>query len=118
VDYRPEAARWAQIGDVLRHGPDVVALTQDYGSRLAYWGWQNAVIWPNSGDIDYRDVRGGSFDFESRFAHLTKDMQYFLVTDFDELNRQPELKQRLAGFSVFAQGDGYVIYDLSDPVHP
>jgi hypothetical protein len=45
-------------------------------------------------------------------------MQYFLVTDFDELNRQPELKQRLARFSVFAQGDGYVIYDLSDPVHP
>lgn len=117
VDYRPEAARWAQIGEELGHGPDVVALTQDYGSRLAYWGWQNAVIWPNSGDIDYREVRGSSFDFESAFAHLTKDMRFFLVTDFDELNRQPELKQRLAGSSVFAQGDGYVIYDLNAPVH-
>ncbi|MBI1793532.1 MAG: glycosyltransferase family 39 protein [Chloroflexi bacterium] len=116
ADYRPQAALWAQIGDALGHGSGVVALTQDYGSRLAYWGWQNAAIWPNSGAISYIDLRGDSFDSKSDFANLTKNKSYFLVTDFEELNRQPYLKQMLQGFSVFAQGDGYVIYDLNAPV--
>jgi hypothetical protein len=116
VDYRPQAAMWAQIGDVLGHGPNVVALTQDYGSRLAYWGWQNAIIWPNSGDIDYHDVRGGAFKFPELFSRLTTGNTYFLVTDFAELDRQPGLKERLAGFTIWAQGDGFTIYDLQKPI--
>ena len=112
VDYRPEAAMWAQIGDTLGHGGGVVALTQDYGSRLAYWGWQDAGIWPNSGDIDYQGVRGGSFEFNKTFDGLAKDQFFFLVTDFAELNRQPQLKAKLTSFAIYAQGDGYVIYNL------
>ncbi len=118
VDYRPQAEMWAQIGDLLDHGPNVVALTQDYGSRLAYWGWQNAVIWPNSGDIDYHDVRGGSIKFPELFARLTTGNTYFLVTDFAELNRQPDLKSRLAGYAVWAQSDEYIVYDLQKPMTP
>lgn len=116
VNYRPQEAMWVQLGDLLGHGPNVVALTQDYGSRLAYWGWQNAIIWPNSGDIDYHDVRGGSLQFAELFSRLTTGNTYFLVTDFLELARQPDLKARLSGFAVWAQGDGYVIYDLQQPV--
>ena len=112
VDYRPEAAMWAQIGDTLGHGGGVVALAQDYGSRLAYWGWQDAGIWPNSGDIDYQGVRGGSFEFNKTFDGLAKDQFFFLVTDFAELNRQPQLKAKLTSFAIYAQGDGYVIYNL------
>ena len=107
---------WAQIGNDLNHMGGVVALTQDYGSRLAYWGWQDANIWPNSGDIDYQSVRGGSFDFNKTFNELTKDQLFFLVTDFAELNRQPQLKERLVGFSVYAQGDGYIIFNLQKPI--
>ncbi len=113
VDYRPEAAMWAQIGDLLGRGSGVVALTQDYGSRLAYWGWSNPAIWPNSGDIDYHDVRGATFDFKRTFDDLTKNKRYFLVTDFVELNHQPDLKDQLAAYAVFQQGDGYIIYDLT-----
>jgi hypothetical protein len=116
VDYRPQAAMWALIGDTLNHGGGVVALTQDYGARLEYFGWQSAAIWPNSGDIDYHDERGASFAFDKTYNSLTKNKNFFLVTDFDELNRQPQLKEKLAGFSVFAQGDGYIIYDLNSPV--
>ncbi|HEX8991722.1 MAG TPA: glycosyltransferase family 39 protein [Anaerolineales bacterium] len=115
VDYRPQAAMWAQIGDLLGHRHNVAALTQDYGSRLAYWGWQDALIWPNSGDIDYHAVRGGPINLAERFQALTRGSKYFLVTDFTELDRQPDLKQRLAGYAVYAQGDGYVIYDLQRP---
>ena len=56
TNYRPQAGMWAEIGDRLDHGPNVVALTQDYGSRLAYWGWQNTVVWPYLGDFEYRQV--------------------------------------------------------------
>lgn len=116
VDYRPEAAMWAQIGDTLGHAGGVVALTQDYGSRLAYWGWQDAGIWPNSGDIDYQGVRGGSFNFNKTFNELIRNKQLFLVTDFNELDRQLQLKGQLVKFTVLAQGSGYVIYDLTAPV--
>ncbi len=116
VDYRPEAAMWAQIGDTLGHGSGVVALTQDYGARLAYWGWQDATIWPNSGDIDYKDVKGVSFNFDKTFNELTQGKHYFLVTDFAELDRQPQLKAQLTGYTIFVQSNGYTIYDLTAPV--
>ncbi len=118
VDYRPQAAMWAEIGDLLDHGPNVVALTQDYGSRLAYWGWLDAIVWPNSGDIDYHTARGASFDAQERFADLTNGNAFFLVTDFDELKRQPDLQSQLAGFVLYAQGDGYVIFDLQNQLKP
>lgn len=118
VDYRPQAAMWAQLGDLLGHGPNVVALTQDYGSRLAYWGWQNAIIWPNSGDRDYHEARGASIGFAELFDKLTVGNAFFLVTDFAELSRQPELKDRLTQYSVYAQGDGYIIYDLQSSRTP
>ena len=118
VDYRPQAAMWAEIGDRLSHGHNVVALTQDYGSRLAYWGWQDALIWPNSGDIDYHVARGGTVDLKERFQDMTHGNAFFLVTDFAELKRQPELKDELSGFAVYARGEGYTIFDLQKPVTP
>ncbi len=118
VDYRPQAAFWAEIGNVLNHGRNVVALTQDYGDPLAYWGWQDALIWPNSGDIDYHTARGASLDLDQQFQNMTRGEAYFLVTDFAELDRQPALKQNLAHFAVHAQGQGYIIYDLQRPLAP
>jgi hypothetical protein len=107
---------WSEVGDRLGHGPNVVALTQDYGARLAYWGWQNAIVWPSIGDAEYRRARGGQIDFEEQFDKLTLGNAYFLVTDFDELARQPDLEERLSRFAVFAKGDGFVIYDLEAPL--
>lgn len=119
VDYRPQAAYWAEIGRLLA-GENTVALTQDYGTRLIYWGWRSATYWPNSGDIYYHaDLRNGKSDFEEQFAVLTKKKRYFLVTDLDDLERQPWLKERLFGaYSLYAQGDGFLIFDLYLPVMP
>jgi len=113
VDYRPQAALWGEIGERLGHRSGVVALTQDYGSRLAYWGWQNAEIWPHSADLDYHTRRGAPLDFNALFEALAGSKGFFLVTDFAELKRQPQLEQRLAAYAIYAQGNGYVIYDLN-----
>ncbi|RJP55574.1 MAG: hypothetical protein C4583_00375 [Anaerolineaceae bacterium] len=111
ADYRPQAAFWNQIGETVR-GHRVVALTQDYGLPLAYWGWTGAANWPDSSDIEYHALRGGGQTFEKYFDRLTKNKDIFLVTDLADLKRQPDLQTRLSEFAIFAEGDGYIIYDL------
>ena len=117
VDYRPDAAMWQQIGETFDEGTRVIALTQDYGSRLQYWGWRTASTWPYTGDVGYANIRRGVFSFDDLFNKYSSKMRYFLVTDFDEFNRQPELKQRLTTtYPVVFQGDGYLIFDLKNPI--
>ncbi len=112
VDYRPQAAWWQEIGATLGREASVVALSQDYGLRLAYWGWVEAAVWPSSGDMYRAQVLGGGRDFEAFFEKMAGKKHFFLVTDMDDFARQPELQSLLAGYPVYAQGEGYVIYDL------
>jgi len=113
VDYRGEAAKWAAIGEALGHRGGVVGLTQDYGSRLNYWGWQAVTAWPNTGDLSYHQLRGSQREFDQLFDSLAAKKHYFLLTDFDELKIQPALQEKLySGYSIYLQGDDYVIFDL------
>ncbi|MFT3892295.1 MAG: glycosyltransferase family 39 protein [Anaerolineales bacterium] len=116
VDYRPQAAMWAEIGEKLDHKKNVAGLTQDYGSRLQYWGLTTAENWYTSGDEYYLEVRGGKRSFEKLFDDMMKRRDLFLVTDFNELNLQPELKARLATYQIFAEGEGYIIYNLRQAI--
>ncbi|RPI94423.1 MAG: hypothetical protein EHM40_06630 [Chloroflexi bacterium] len=117
-DYRPEAAMWAEIGAQFEPETRVLALTQDYGSRLQYWGWHTpASNWPYLGDTAYANIRNGIFTFDDLFDRQASKMKYFLVTDLEEFDRQAELKQRLFdSYPVYAEGDGYLIFDLKNPV--
>lgn len=112
VDYRPEAAMWAAIGEKLNYETKAVALTEDYGSRLQYFGWTSAAYWPASGDIYASDLRNIGFNFENEFPRRIQSKAFFLVTDFKDLKAQPQLQAQLATYPIFAQGEGYVIYDL------
>jgi hypothetical protein len=117
VDYRPEAAMWAEIGEQFDKRVRVIALTQDYGSRLQYWGWKTVSTWPYGGDTAFANIRAGVFTFDDLFNRYSSKMSYFLVTDFDEFNRQPQLKDRLFNFyPVYAEGNGYLIFDLKNPI--
>lgn len=112
VDYRPEAQMWAEISQKV-DGYNLAGLTQDYGSRIAYWGWRNITSWPTYGDLIYHDkLRNTQPDFEEQFANIAAKKDLFVVTDFNDLNRQPSLKHKLDGYPIFAEGEGYVIYDL------
>ena len=116
VDYRPQAAMWEEISGQLGAEARVIALTQDYGSRLEYWGWMTAVTWPYVGDLNYANARGGGFSFDRMFKRFSEKKDYFLVTDFDEFERQSELKERLTtSYPLHAQGNGYLIFDLKNP---
>jgi hypothetical protein len=112
VDYRPEIQMWREIGEISGEY-NLAGLTQDYGSRLSYWGWLPITSWPTFGDLNYhQDLRGAQDDFEKQFEQLALRKDLFLVTDFEELERQPLLMEKLTQFPIFAQGDGYIIYDL------
>jgi hypothetical protein len=117
VDYRPEAAMWVEISDRIGEKASVIALTQNYGSRLEYWGWKGSLAWPFLGDAGYANVHSGAISFEDFFDRRATKMTYFLVTDFQEFNRQVELKEHLVRFYPVAfEADGYLIFDLQNPI--
>lgn len=111
TDYRPQEKMWQEIAQIT-DGYNVAGLTQDYGSRMAYFGWRSITSMPSYGDILYSTERGSQADFEERFNEIISKKDLFVVTDFNDLNRQPYLKEKLAQYPIFAESDGYVIYDL------
>jgi len=116
-NYRGEPAIWAEISARVGKDARLVGLVQDYGTRLAYWGWRSTVAWPLSGDIYYHENRGAQFEFERAFADMASDKNYFIVTDFNELTKQPLLKERLySKYPIAFSGEGYVIFDLQNGI--
>jgi hypothetical protein len=117
-DYHHEPAYWEAVGEVVGHDTQIVALSQDYSNRIAYYGWINPLNWPGVGHFKYRELRGGKpVEFDTWFAEYTENMDYFLVTRIKELDRQPELKEALYnGYQIFAEGPGYLVFDLSQPL--
>ena len=112
VDYRPQVAMWAEIHS-LTADYNLGGLTQDYGARMASWGWQNLTSWPSYGDLLYGKERGSAEkDFEEQWNELMPKKELFLVTDFKDLDLQPFLKAKLKTYPVFAEEDGYIIYQL------
>lgn len=109
-DFRHEPAFWKEVGEALPAGADAIGLTQDYGFRLMLWGWRKVSLWPLSTDLS--EVHGGSQDANSDFADLTEGREFFLVTAFGQLDKQPDLKKILDQYPIAAEGDGYVLYDL------
>ncbi len=117
MDYRGEPALWQQLGEKLGHDSAVLALTQDYGYRLGYWGWVTPTNWMYSGDFTVREMSGMSFDHEKMFYEQTEGKDYFLVTQFSEFDAQADLKDKMyASFPVLEETDDYLIFDLRHPL--
>lgn len=108
--FRHEPAFWQQVGQTIPADAKVIGLTQDYGFRLMYYGWRKVILWPYSTEL--AEVRNGNVDFSDRFGELTLGKDYFLVTAFGQLDKQPSLKKMLDAYPVAVEGDGYVLYDL------
>jgi hypothetical protein len=118
-DFRHEPAYWSEIAELLGNESSVVALTHDYGNRLAYYGWITPKIWLPKGHIEkYRELRGGSpIVVQEWFAEVTENRDYFLVTLMKQLEKQPELEELLySTYAVYAEGDGFIIFDLHQPL--
>jgi len=116
-DYRGEPALWQNLGEKLGHDSHVLAITQDYGYRLEYWGWLTPTNWMNSGDFTVRELAGQQFDRVKLFKEQVEGKDYFLVTAFGEYDSQAEFKKMMTdAFPVLEQTDDYIIYDLKHPL--
>ena len=116
ADYSGEPAFWAGLADQLR-GYKVVALTEDYNHRLSYYGWLDVQYLLSSGDMNLRTLAGHPADIE-RMAYVQQleGRDFFLITQLNELDLQPVLKQVLySRYKVYQQGERYIIFDLRRP---
>jgi hypothetical protein len=121
TNYANEPVAWGRMGEALPSEGRILALTSEYGNRLKYYGWRNiSGYWPFQADLRLSSLAGNApMDFSSYFAEAASGMDYFLVTAFSELDAQPDLKTHLAeAYPVFAEGDGFILYDLRHPLHP
>ncbi len=109
-DFRHEPAFWSSVAEATPSDGDVMALTHDYGYRLMLYGWRKVSLWPLATGLS--DVRNPDKNDAEQFAELTDGMDYFLVTAFGQLDKQPDLKKILDTYPIAGEGDGYVLYDL------
>lgn len=115
-DYRAEVTLWQQLGEKLR-GQPVAGLTEDYGYRPSFYGWFNVENWPGSGDLAVRELAGREGQsFEKRIDRYLDGKNYFLVTWFDDYARQPDLQAYLEDNFPVERGDGYLLFDLANPL--
>lgn len=115
-DYRSEPVYWQTIASYLPEEGKIIALTQDYGYRLMYYGWRKVTLWPNRGEIKLSHLRGSTKEFEEYFRKRTEGKRYFLITAFRQFEEQPALQEILySRYTLIAEGPGYLIFDLSQP---
>jgi hypothetical protein len=118
-DYRNDAKFWQNLGDILGHTSTVIGITHDYGHRLAYFGWQESDTWLLTGDIKLRDLGNVDLDLDKKLTEALENHQYFVVTLFNQFESQPDVKKMLTeNYAVYAEGDGYLIFDLLAPIIP
>jgi 4-amino-4-deoxy-L-arabinose transferase-like glycosyltransferase len=114
-DYRDQPALWKRLGREFNYGiPAVVGLFDDYGVRLMYWGMTMPAVWESSGDVYMRELAGQQQAQKDILTRLA-GKRFFIVTDFEELDNQPDLKKALSTFPVYERGNGYIIYDIDPP---
>lgn len=114
-----EPRSWQLVGEAIPAEHSFVALTNDYGLRLEYYGWRKAgFYWPGSMDLQVSALRGESeADVQAYFDEVTRGYDFFLVTALGELEKQPVLKEILAStYPVYHQGAGFLVYDLAHPL--
>ncbi len=120
-NFKDEAVAWKRVGQAIPLGSHFVALTDDYGMRLRYFGWRTpTAYWPSMADLSLSSLSGNApMNYADSFKQATAGKQYFLVTAFGELDSQPQLKALLTThYPIYKQGDGYVLYDLTKPISP
>ncbi len=115
-DWRQEPEFWSALGEKLGHDGPVLTVAQDYGYRLAYWGWQEVDSWYDSGDLTLRALDGRQIDVMQRFQEQAQGKHFLVVTQSAKFEEQAEIKEFVEKtYPVFDEGSGYIVYDLQHP---
>lgn len=115
-DYRHNPPYYQKVANFVEPEDKVVALSQDYGYRLSYFGWRYVIPWKGTEDLRYIELRDSKVDpFSKRFAEFAADYDYFIVTRMKDFRRQTNLFEELNNhYPITQEGGGYVIFDLRE----
>jgi hypothetical protein len=110
-----EVAR--EIGQKVSHSTRTLLLARYYGLPLRYYGELAGFAWPSTEDLTLERVLGRPLTAEQRFDrfHDTLSPDFFVVTRFDMLQNQPDLREYLKRFPVLEETAEYQIFDLRRP---
>jgi 4-amino-4-deoxy-L-arabinose transferase-like glycosyltransferase len=111
-----ETSSAIKIGKMLNHGSDVISLASYYSKPLKYHAEIGGKRWPYGYDFRGNEIMGReNISTERRLQEVLKQhsLKYFVVSDMEEFNRQPELKKLLySNFPVFNETKNYVVFSL------
>jgi hypothetical protein len=103
-----------EIGKIVHHSSRVVLVARHYGQSLEYFGELSGAPWPKPIEYWlYRRPGEQELTIAERVADLNFTPEYFVITDFDNLNqRHSDLKEFLHEHcALVAQSEQYLIYD-------
>lgn len=107
-----------EIGQHVNHSMKCVFLDPEYGSTLKYHGWLAGWIWYSAWDISFSRRFRGEGEMSAQELYFKKyaihQPEFFIVTDFKELERQNDLKEFLkSNFPIVASTPRYMIFDTT-----
>jgi hypothetical protein len=115
-DFRHEPGYYHKVASFVSPSDRVIALSQDYGFRLAYYGW--IVVQPYQGidkSLSEKSEIGISEDDSVLFAELMDRYDAFIITRMDDFRDDPFLSGELDNhYHLLTEGGGYRIYDLHE----
>ena len=115
-DFRHEPNYYYKVASYVSPDKSIIALSQDYGFRLSYYGWINVQPWSQLENIS---PGGEKFTeenpYSSRFLVAMEDFDFFIITRMKDYRQQTDLKNELADhYPVLTEGGGYLIFDLRE----
>jgi 4-amino-4-deoxy-L-arabinose transferase-like glycosyltransferase len=102
-----------EVGTIVNHSTRTLYVARFYGRPLEYYGELSGLPWPQRITQGlYRRPGERERTIEERFAALGFSPEYFIITDFNQLDRyHPDMKQFLRDHCpVVAQSEHYLIY--------
>ena len=122
-DYRAEPAFWQALGEALPTTGNIIGLSEDYNTRLQYYGWRFMLQYSYYDDLAMGRLSGHEFDPAADnwkyFLDMTQTADFFLVTTLDEFEKQPYLKEILyTYYPIVMQAERYALFDLNNPLQP
>ncbi|MBI9043045.1 MAG: glycosyltransferase family 39 protein [Anaerolineaceae bacterium] len=118
ADYRDQPETWPHLVELMGgYNAVSIGLYEDYGASQIYYGYNYPLVYPSLGDIKFTDIEDNTVKTEN-IEFRMQDRSFFVVTDFEELNQQPDLKAYLVNnYALIESGDWYQIYHIREEIN-
>jgi len=115
-DFRHEPDYYYKVASYVSPDKSIIALSQDYGFRLAYYGWINVQPWSQLENLlPPGEKITEQNPYSSRFLDAMENFDFFIITRMKDYKQQTDLKNELVDhYPVLKEGGGYMIYDLRE----